>query len=143
MPEVDVKKCAALMEAIEGFSTRYVECMATKELNGIQALMLMRLGGREETIGSLSDHYFGTNISYNVKKLVDAGYIVRKDSKNDRRIGLVSLTGKGIRVWTELSQRHQKFSSLASDDRVTALSDAIRSLRVELESEGYPVRGVR
>ena len=102
MPEVDVKKCTALMEQIEGFTTRYVECMATKELNGIQALMLMRLGDREETIGSLSDHYFGTNISYNVKKLVDAGYIVRKDSDNDRRIGLVSLTAKGKKVWNEL-----------------------------------------
>ena len=135
MPEVDIKKCTALMEAIEGFTTRYVECMATKELNGIQALMLMRLGDREETIGSLSGHYFGTNISYNVKKLVDGGYIVRKDSDNDRRIGLVSLTAKGKKVCSDLENRHQAFASLAEAARVTALSHAMRQLRSDLESQ--------
>ena len=41
-------------------------------------------------------YYLGSNVSYNLKKLVDMGYIHYKRSDTDRRSVRVSLTDKGL-----------------------------------------------
>jgi DNA-binding MarR family transcriptional regulator len=138
MSKVDSKQCAALMERIEELSSRYVESMATNELTGVQALMLMRLGDREQRIGDLGNIYFGTNISYNVKKLVEMKYIVRKGGTIDKRVGLISLTSKGKEIRADLEKRHQMFAKHLDDHKLTALANAIQSLRSVLSGDRFP-----
>jgi DNA-binding MarR family transcriptional regulator len=67
------------------------------EINSVQALLLYNLGDGELTAGELKSrgHYLGSNVSYNLKKLVDMGYLHSKRSDKDRRSVRVSLTGKG------------------------------------------------
>lgn len=67
------------------------------ELNPVQALLLHNIGDRELTAGELKTrgYYLGSNVSYNLKKLVDMGYIDYKRSETDRRSVRVSLTEKG------------------------------------------------
>ena len=67
------------------------------ELNSVQALLLYNMGESELTAGELKSrgHYLGSNVSYNLKKLVDMGYLHYKRSDKDRRSVRVSLTGKG------------------------------------------------
>ena len=67
------------------------------ELNSVQALLLYNIGSSELTAGELKTrgYYLGSNVSYNLKKLVDMGYIHYKRSETDRRSVRVSLTQKG------------------------------------------------
>jgi len=67
------------------------------ELNSVQALLLYNIGESELTAGELKTrgYYLGSNVSYNLKKLVDMGYLHYKRSETDRRSVRVSLTEKG------------------------------------------------
>ena len=82
-----------------------------REINSVQALLLFNIGDQELTAGELRSrgHYLGSNVSYNLKKLVEAGYIHHERSEVDRRSVLVRLTRKGEAVrdmLNELFQRH-------------------------------------
>ncbi len=70
------------------------------DVNAVQALLLYNIGDAELTAGELRSrgHYLGSNVSYNLKKLVEAGYISHKRSDSDRRSVRVALTEEGIRV---------------------------------------------
>src|SRR5882724_3436662 len=71
-----------------------------KEVNPVQALLLFNIAGAELTAGELKTrgHYQGSNVSYNLKKLVDLGYINHERSPHDKRAVRVSLTEKGEAV---------------------------------------------
>ena len=68
------------------------------EINSVQALLLNNMGDDELTAGELKTrgYYLGSNVSYNLKKLVEMGYLHYKRSDKDRRSVRVSLTPKGI-----------------------------------------------
>ena len=70
------------------------------EINAVQALLLYNLGDAELTAGELRTrgYYLGSNVSYNLKKLVDMGYIHHQRSRTDRRSVRVSLTEKGKEI---------------------------------------------
>src|ERR1700674_4550621 len=71
-----------------------------REINSVQALLLFNVGDQELTAGELRTrgHYLGSNVSYNLKKLVESGYINHERSDVDRRSGHVSLTDKGCEI---------------------------------------------
>jgi len=82
-----------------------------REINSVQALLLFNVGDQELTAGELRTrgHYLGSNVSYNLKKLVEGGYIHHERSEADRRSVLVRLTRKGEAVrdmLRELFDRH-------------------------------------
>jgi len=68
-----------------------------REINSVQALLLFNVGDQELTAGELRTrgHYLGSNVSYNLKKLVETGYVHHERSSRDRRSVLVRLTAKG------------------------------------------------
>ena len=76
------------------------ECLGRGDVNSVQALLLYNIGDAELTAGELTSrgYYLGSNVSYNLKKLVDAGYIHHQRSTTDRRSVRVSLTDKGQEV---------------------------------------------
>ncbi|MDE3114446.1 MAG: MarR family transcriptional regulator [Pseudomonadota bacterium] len=77
-----------------------------REINSVQALLLFNVGDQELTAGELRTrgHYLGSNVSYNLKKLVESGYIHHERSEADRRSVLVRLTRKGEAVRDMLRQ---------------------------------------
>ena len=87
------------------------ERLGVLEINAIQALLLFNIAEHEVTAGELKSrgYYQGSNVSYNLKKLVELGYIHHQRSEVDRRSVRVRLTDKGRRVrniLNELFQRH-------------------------------------
>ena len=70
------------------------------DINAVQALLLYNLGDSELTAGELRTrgYYLGSNVSYNLKKLVDMGYIHHQRSRTDRRSVRVSLTDQGKKI---------------------------------------------
>ncbi|MBQ2260958.1 MAG: MarR family transcriptional regulator [Loktanella sp.] len=67
------------------------------DINAVQALLLFNIGDNEVTAGELKSrgYYQGSNVSYNLKKLVDLGYMHHERSEIDRRSVRVRLTEKG------------------------------------------------
>ncbi|HBZ43375.1 MAG TPA: MarR family transcriptional regulator [Maritimibacter sp.] len=89
------------------------ERLGVLEINAVQALLLFNIGDNEVTAGELKSrgYYQGSNVSYNLKKLVDMGFMHHQRSEIDRRSVRVRLTEKGryIRdVVAELFERHAK-----------------------------------
>ena len=80
------------------------------DLNSVQALLLYNIGDSELTAGELKTrgYYLGSNVSYNLKKLVDMGYIHYKRSETDRRSVRVSLTEKGLTACDVLNRLYQR-----------------------------------
>lgn len=67
------------------------------EVNPVQALLLFNIADSELTAGELKTrgHYQGSNVSYNLKKLVEAGYVSHERSNSDKRSVRVKLTPRG------------------------------------------------
>jgi len=80
------------------------------DINSVQALLLYNIGESELTAGELKTrgYYLGSNVSYNLKKLVDMGYIHHKRSETDRRSVRVSLTEKGKEACTVVEQLYER-----------------------------------
>jgi DNA-binding MarR family transcriptional regulator len=83
------------------------------DVNSVQALLLFNIGDAELTAGELRTrgYYLGSNVSYNLKKLVEMGYIHHQRSRMDRRSVRVSLTDKGrdvANVVARLYDRHMR-----------------------------------
>lgn len=109
------------MQGRENFIAGYLECLAlverlhrllldvikdefervgVLEINAVQALLLFNIGENEVTAGELKSrgYYQGSNVSYNLKKLVDMGYMHHQRCEIDRRSVRVRLTEKGRTV---------------------------------------------
>jgi DNA-binding MarR family transcriptional regulator len=80
------------------------------DVNAVQALLLFNIGDSELTAGELRTrgYYLGSNVSYNLKKLVEMGYIHHQRSRMDRRSVRVSLTDKGREVAGIVSRLYER-----------------------------------
>ena len=70
------------------------------DINPVQALLLYNIGDKEVSAGELRTrgYYLGSNVSYNLKKLVETGFLDHKRSCTDRRSVRIRLTDKGREV---------------------------------------------
>ncbi len=85
-----------LLEVIKDDFERHGE----PEVNPVQALLLYNIADAELTAGELKSrgHYHGSNVSYNLKRLVETGYVHHERSASDRRSVRIRLTDKGQSV---------------------------------------------
>src|ERR1043166_5757173 len=83
-----------------------LERLRVHDLNNVQGMLLFNLGDADISIGELTlkGYYLGSNVSYNVKKLSDSGYLVYERSEHDRRSIRVRLTPKGRTLRNRLSE---------------------------------------
>jgi DNA-binding MarR family transcriptional regulator len=113
------------------------ERIGVLDINAVQALLLFNIGDNEVTAGELKSrgYYQGSNVSYNLKKLVEMGYMHHHRCEVDRRSVRVRLTSKGrhIRdVVAALFARHAdglQAKGVLGPDGVTEISSSLR--RVE------------
>ena len=80
------------------------------DVNSVQALLLYNIGDKELTAGELRTrgYYLGSNVSYNVKKLVEMNYLHHARSRLDRRSVRISLTPKGKEVHDVVAALYDK-----------------------------------
>lgn len=76
------------------------ERLGLLDVNPVQALLLYNIGDNEVTAGELKSrgYYQGSNVSYNLKKLVEAGYMHHQRCGVDRRAVRISLTERGQEI---------------------------------------------
>ncbi len=107
-----------LTRLIERLHRRFIDVLKTelnrigvRDINGVQALLLTNIGEEKITIRDLVErgYYLGSNVSYNIKKLTDLGYLDQERTAHDRRSVTVSLTEKAlviVRAMLELQDRN-------------------------------------
>jgi len=98
------------------------------DINNVQAMILYNIGDLEMTVGELTLRgcYLGSNVSYNLKKMLENGYIVQERSSHDRRSVRVRLSEKGLGLHEKMKQMHERHMSslnqgvVQSDDLVSS-----------------------
>src|SRR5438874_13475785 len=107
--------------------------MRLRDINNVQGLMLFNIGDAEMTVGELTLRgcYLGSNVSYNLKKMVENGYLVQERSVHDRRSIHVRLTDKGRALRDRLSGMHQRHVEMLGQTTITEadLQTVVTTLR--------------
>lgn len=105
------------------------------DLNSVQALLLYNIGDAELTAGELRTrgYYLGSNVSYNLKKLVEMGFLHHQRSRMDRRSVRISLTEAGREVHdtvADLYSKHiktvEQVGGISADDFQTLNKSLVR-----------------
>jgi len=124
MPEAYLE----VISFIEQLHRRFLEIVKLEldglgihDINNVQGMMLFNIGDARMTVGELSLRgcYLGSNVSYNVKKLVDNGYLAQERSSYDRRSAHITLTEKGRGIRDRLSAMHQRHVETLKQTAVT------------------------
>ena len=97
--------------------------LGIRDLNNVQALILFNIGTDELSIGELTHrgYYLGSNVSYNVKKMVENGYLKQERSQHDRRSFHVRVSDRGREVVDTVAQL---FDRHAADLEAASISAA-------------------
>src|SRR5579884_3322714 len=92
------------------------------DINNVQGMMLFNIGDAEMSVGELTLRgcYLGSNVSYNVKKLVENGYLEQHRSVHDRRSIHVRLSEKGRKLCEMLGEMHRRHTEMLEQ---TAIND--------------------
>jgi DNA-binding MarR family transcriptional regulator len=110
-----------------------IEGLGIHDINNVQGMMLFNIGDAEMTVGELTLRgcYLGSNVSYNVKKMVENGYLAQERSVHDRRSIHVRLTEKGSQLRDRLHSMHQRHVEMLNQTAITDedLSSATVTLR--------------
>jgi DNA-binding MarR family transcriptional regulator len=93
-----------------------LEGLGIHDINNVQGMMLYNIGDAEMTVGELTLRgcYLGSNVTYNVKKMVENGYLTQERSLHDRRSVRVRLTEKGTKLRDRVSVMHQRHQEMLS-----------------------------
>jgi len=94
------------------------------DVNPVQALLLYNIGDKELTAGELRTrgYYLGSNVSYNVKKLVEMDYLSHERSRVDRRSVRIRLTQNGQEIHDIVSGLYAKH--MRTVEQVGGISEA-------------------
>lgn len=123
--------------------------MSTKDINNIQCLILYNIGQGEVTVGELTNrgYYLGSNVSYNLRKMVQNAYLIQEPSAHDRRSSHVRLSDKGLELYGRLDKLFQTHAEALTENNIgetklQELGQALRNLesfwRTRLTQNHYP-----
>jgi DNA-binding MarR family transcriptional regulator len=109
--------------------------LGTQDINNIQTLILYNIGEDEMTVGELTSrgYYLGSNVSYNVKKLVENKYLEQQRSPYDRRSVRLHLSPKGLALYGQINALYERHVGSLDrgplrEDRLNAMNDILRTL---------------
>ncbi len=103
----------------------------TEDINNVQALILFNIGEDELTVGELTNrgYYLGSNVSYNVRKMVENNYLIQERSQHDRRSTHVRLSEKGLALRLRIEKMF--------DRQIDALSEVIPLAELQASTGVY------
>ena len=102
------------------------------DINNVQSLILFNIGDDDLTVGELTNrgYYLGTNVTYNLKKLVEYGYVLQERSARDRRSVRIRLSDKGKDLCGKMSETFTKQSEMVAKSVMAdeALADCTKGI---------------
>jgi len=110
-----------------------LDSLRIHDVNNVQAMMLYNMADADISVGELTlrGYYLGSNVSYNVKKLSESGYLVYERSAHDRRSIRVRPTAKGRKLRDQLSAMLDRQIDMLDQTRIAGkdLQNAAATLR--------------
>jgi DNA-binding MarR family transcriptional regulator len=96
--------------------------LGIEDINNVQTLILSNIAEEQLTVGELTNrgYYLGSNVSYNVKKLVESGYLIQERSVHDKRQTRVRLSQKGLDLTARIDKLYEKNATELDGKVVTA-----------------------
>jgi len=87
-----------------------LDSLHMEDINNVQSLILYNIGDASLTIGELTNrgYYLGSNVSYNIKKLVENDYLVQERSPHDKRSVKVKLSPKGTELYQKIDSLYEE-----------------------------------
>ncbi len=113
---------------IERLHRRFLDVIKTEldrlgieDINNVQTLILSNISSEQLTVGELTarGYYLGSNVSYNVKKLVENNYLTQERSPHDRRMTRVRVSDKGLELCERVDALYQNNAMELARDVVT------------------------
>ena len=105
-----------------------------QDINNVQSMILYNIGDDEMTVGELTirGYYLGSNVSYNVKKMVENDYLVQERSVHDKRSIRVKLSDKGLELKNMISAMFTRHEEEIDGSEVTTerLQDLNKTLQM-------------
>ena len=134
------KEYLELTRLIERLHRRFLDVLRAelarlgiKNINGVQALLLANIGDEEIVIRDLIErgYYQGSNVSYNIKKLVEMGYLEQERSAHDRRSVSIRLTDKAREVVRSIRELEDNLAVTLGQHELNAevMDSTCRALR--------------
>jgi len=109
--------------------------LGIEDINNVQSLILSHIGDEELTVGELTyrGYYQGSNVSYNVKKMVENGYLLQERSTHDRRTVRVKVSDKGRAICEAVSALYDRHVEQLADGPIDGgtmetVNEALRRL---------------
>ena len=109
--------------------------LGIEDINNVQTLILFNINVDQLTVGELTarGYYLGSNVSYNVKKLVENGYLLQERSAHDRRMTRVRLSQKGLELTAKLDELYARNAAeiegwIATEEELKQLNKTLQSL---------------
>lgn len=102
---------------IERLHRRFLDVIKTEldrlgieDINNVQTLILSNISSEQLTVGELTarGYYLGSNVSYNVKNLVENGYLIQERSPHDKRQMRVRLSEKGLQLTAQIDRLYAR-----------------------------------
>ncbi|MDA0787805.1 MAG: winged helix DNA-binding protein [Proteobacteria bacterium] len=143
MPDASGNNTAAsygdITRLIERLHRRYLDVIRYElsqlridDINAVQALLLMNVQASEVSIRELVDrgYYIGSNVTYNVRHLVETGYLDQERSERDRRSVRIRATEKGKTLCASLVEMETRHAAAlnAEDENVDSAWSLLRGL---------------
>ncbi len=104
-----------------------------QDINNVQAMILYNIGHENMTVGELTlrGYYLGSNVSYNVKKMSENGYIEQERSVHDKRSIRVKLSDKGKELYAILNAMFTRHEEKLEGTKLTpeTLKETIQTLQ--------------
>ena len=93
-----------------------------QDINAVQSMILFNIGDEDLTVGELTirGYYEGTNVSYNVKKMVENDYLIQERSVHDKRSLRVRLSEKGQKLRAQITDMFSRHEKLIANTDLTA-----------------------
>ncbi len=105
-----------------------------EDINNVQAMILYNIGHDTMTVGELTHrgYYLGSNVSYNVKKMSENGYIEQERSIHDKRSIRVKLTQKGTELYSILNKMFLRHEGRLDGTKLTdeTLNQTVNTLQM-------------
>lgn len=123
---------------IERLHRRFLDVIKTEldrlkidDINNIQTLILYNISSEQLTIGELTNrgYYLGSNVSYNVKKLVENNYLMQERAPHDKRSTRIRLSEKGLELCQKIDELYQRnIEQLSKEMNADALGGLNKTL---------------
>lgn len=90
--------------------------MGIFDINNIQCLLIYQIGKSQINVSDVisKGYYAGSNVSYNLKKMSEAGYIKQTPAQHDKRASVIKLSDKGLSILKKLDKIFDKHTAYLS-----------------------------